>query len=286
MLTRECYSENTVPFCAEYLSKDKPFNMENYHNYDRYEIIQYNKGERKFFLRDRIYHIKEGDLILIDKHELHSIGNWDEANKKGKSGTSIKFTDDFVDGIDAAGVDLLSCFNHGIVVLEASTKHKMQISYKMNEIINEYNKKADGYMICIRAKMIDLLIYLDRIMINYSDKKDISSPQYDIINDVMSYIKNNHTERLTLDDISKEAGYSKNYLCTLFKNVSGFTINQYINGVRIKEAQELLSGTSLSVTDISCQTGFDSLTHFGRVFKSTTGYTPLEYRNGQKLLAF
>lgn len=275
------YSESRHPFHADFYMTVEPFNMQNYHYHNSYEILYFNEGERKFFFRDRIYHIEEGNLILINKYELHSIGDW---KKAGHSRTFISFTENFFDRINTNGIDLFSCYHRGIVVIEPTIRHQQEIYHKTSDILTEFENKRKGYEISLQAKMIDLLIYFDRILDNYHDKTDVLSPKYKIINEIMVYIKDHYNEKLTLESISQEAGYSKNYLSTAFKNTSGFSINQYINAIRIKEAQKLLKKTSLSVTQISGMTGFDSITHFGRVFKFITGYTPLKYRKDKTLM--
>jgi len=67
----------------------------------------------------------------------------------------------------------------------------------------------------------------------------------------------------------------------------GFSFVEYLNGVRIKEAQNLLLKTDMSIVDISQTVGYKSLTHFGRVFKNVTGSSPRHYKkimeNGIKL---
>ncbi|NMA94667.1 MAG: helix-turn-helix transcriptional regulator, partial [Clostridiales bacterium] len=53
---------------------------------------------------------------------------------------------------------------------------------------------------------------------------------------------------------------------------------EYINNVRIKEAQALLLSTDYKVIDISAKVGYTNTSHFGRVFREMTGYSPLRFR--------
>ncbi|NLK75146.1 MAG: AraC family transcriptional regulator [Clostridiales bacterium] len=273
------YSESQKSFHVDYVKTSDPFIMYNYHYHNAYEILYFQEGEQMFFLRDRIYHITAGNLVLINKYELHSIRDWD---KPGHSRVFISFREDFFNSINTYGFDLLSCYKKDIVVIDPSIRHQQILFRKTMDIVREAESKKRGYEICIRAKTMDLLIFIDRILDQYHDKTDITSPRHNIINDVMMYIADNYKEKLTLDMISREFGYSKNYLCTTFKQVSGLSMNQYINAIRIKEAQKLLKNTDYSITQISELTGFDSITHFGRVFKSITGYTPLKFRKDQR----
>jgi len=64
--------------------------------------------------------------------------------------------------------------------------------------------------------------------------------------------------------------------------ITGLNLNEYINSIIIKESQKLLLQTKLNIIHISEKVGYDSATHFGRVFKSFTGLSPLKYRKVMK----
>jgi YesN/AraC family two-component response regulator len=87
---------------------------------------------------------------------------------------------------------------------------------------------------------------------------------------------------LTLPALSDHFYISTSHLSRLFKEVSGFTFTEYMNIVRIKEAQKLLRETNFKVADIAETVGFGNIAHFGRVFKENTNITPLQYRSLNK----
>ncbi|MEG0502950.1 MAG: helix-turn-helix transcriptional regulator [Cellulosilyticaceae bacterium] len=68
------------------------------------------------------------------------------------------------------------------------------------------------------------------------------------------------------------------YLSRTFKEGTGFNMINYLNYIRVKNAKVLLDGTSRAITDISQEVGFESTTHFDRVFKEIEGISPLKYR--------
>ena len=71
---------------------------------------------------------------------------------------------------------------------------------------------------------------------------------------------------------------NSSYLSRIFKKNTGFSFNEYVNYQRIFSAQDLLKNTTKQITGIAISVGFDSSTHFGRVFKQLTGFTPSAYR--------
>ncbi|MBR2562605.1 MAG: helix-turn-helix transcriptional regulator, partial [Eubacterium sp.] len=68
------------------------------------------------------------------------------------------------------------------------------------------------------------------------------------------------------------------YLSTLFKQVTGQTFKEYLNHVRIQEAQRLLTHTDYPIMEISIACGFSDQSYFTKVFRKYTGLTPRQYR--------
>ena len=81
-----------------------------------------------------------------------------------------------------------------------------------------------------------------------------------------------------IDDIVKLSGYSHSYLCKIFKEQTGKTLKHYHNQLKINYAMELLKNKKLTILQISSTLGYNSLSHFIKLFKSYTALTPSEYR--------
>ena len=87
------------------------------------------------------------------------------------------------------------------------------------------------------------------------------------------------SETITTDDLSKELGMNRTYLCKLFAEETGLTVNRYVTQVKTEEAKRLMDITRKSVAEIAEYLGYSSQSYFQRVFKKATGMTPGEYRS-------
>lgn len=85
-------------------------------------------------------------------------------------------------------------------------------------------------------------------------------------------------ETLSIKAISEYVFLSTSYLCTLFKNETGWTLNQYITDFRIEKAKKLLQDARYRIADISAQVGYSDGNYFGKIFKKSVGMSPSEYR--------
>lgn len=92
------------------------------------------------------------------------------------------------------------------------------------------------------------------------------------------YIKQNHAEELSLAQVAKAVNTSTFYFCKMFKKGTGLNFTEYVSRVRIENAKNLLLNPNLRISEIAYQVGFQSLTHFNRVFKSVVGESPSDYR--------
>lgn len=88
---------------------------------------------------------------------------------------------------------------------------------------------------------------------------------------------------LQRDELAAMVHVSSGYLGRIFKKETGYTISDYIVKKRISVSKQLLSKTSLSVTDISSRVGFSYSSYFTKTFKEHTGQTPQEFRQQNKL---
>ena len=90
--------------------------------------------------------------------------------------------------------------------------------------------------------------------------------------------KNYHRDMLSVREIAEAACLSTAYACTLFKNETGTTINQFISNYRIERAKQLLADPRYKITDIASQLGYSDSNYFGKSFKRLVGLSPSEYR--------
>jgi AraC-like DNA-binding protein/ligand-binding sensor protein len=99
-----------------------------------------------------------------------------------------------------------------------------------------------------------------------------------VITRAKEFIHEHQTEELTLGIVAKAVNTSTFYFCKMFKKVTGINYTDYLSRVRIEKSKNLLLNPNLRVSEIAFEVGFQSLTHFNRVFKKILGQSPTEYR--------
>jgi AraC-like DNA-binding protein len=99
-----------------------------------------------------------------------------------------------------------------------------------------------------------------------------------VVTRAKEFIRQNQTEDLSLTKVAKAVNTSSFYFCKLFKKSTGLNFTDYVSRVRIEKAKNLLLNPNLRISEIAYEIGFQSLTHFNRVFKKIIGQSPTEYR--------
>jgi AraC-like DNA-binding protein len=92
------------------------------------------------------------------------------------------------------------------------------------------------------------------------------------------FIAQNQNGALCLATVAKAVNTSTFYFCKLFKRATGLTFTDYVARVRVEKAKTLLLDSNRRVSEVAYEVGFQSLTHFNRVFRKIVGQSPTSYR--------
>lgn len=272
---------------SEYQSQDKllyishslrngPSSMAANHFHGNYEIYCLLEGERYYFIKDGTYFVSKGDIVLIPPYQLHKTLDADSPQHER---LLLYFEKECFSAIAGPMEDLLlTPFYSQYKVLHFSEENRTIVLNLAGRIVSEMHNKPVGFELQMKVLLMELLIFCTR---NLSVKDSISTksmPIYKGISEIVQYMNINYNKSLTLPMVSGEFFISPYYLSRKFKQTTGFTFVEYLNNVRVIEAQNLLRTTDWTVIRIAQETGFGNISHFGRVFKEISGVTPMAFR--------
>lgn len=148
-----------------------------------------------------------------------------------------------------------------------------RLLHAMKDELTEKRPGADAYL---RGYVLQLIGFMQREgMLENGDRhlRDILP--------VACYIAEHYREPLYLEEIARQVGLDKFRLCRLFKSVTGGTVVEYIQFVRLRHAQQLLLAGGRNTTETALECGFSSIQYFNKVFKKHLGCTPSAFRKQQ-----
>lgn len=263
-------------FEVEQIRRTGNFNMDTDHFHDFYEIYYLLSGERHYYIHNRIYALQAGDLVFINKNELHRTTS---RNRSPHERILISFDGQFLRPVAGMDMDWMRLFGGESFLLRPTAHEQGELAELFQVMLQEQRDHQLRSSLYLQTLLLQLLIRLERIR---EAKPSVVNPEQSEgqrrVYDIIEYLDAHYGEKLTLGGIAEHFFISTPYLCRTFKQTTGFTVVEYLNYVRIRETKALLKGTDWKVTRIAREMGFESIAHFGRVFKSVTGRTPLQYR--------
>lgn len=229
-----------------------------------YELYFLLDGQIDKFVGSRTYHLQPMDLIIIQPNVPHcSLLCKDYRHERAMI---------YFDGRSVKNKQLLQRLDQQSGVISLSSTAAQRV-FKLFNILNQEREHDEWYDTYVSSVLCELLIVILRNAT--SDSKPYAGVRFEKIID---YVKENCCEAISLLSVANRFFISDAHLSRMFRKNTGFTFTQYVNYQRIIRAQQLLSDRSAVVGEVATRCGFESLTHFGRVFKQLTGYSPREYR--------
>lgn len=274
------YGAEEEDFYFHHVRRTKPFGRQN-HYHSTYEIYYLISGQRAYFIKDRSYLISPGNLVFINKKDVHKTM---VVGEPGHERIVINFSDRML-GEDQLKYlsTLLASFFYTTPVFSLKLPQQSFVKTLLEKMSTELEQKQAGYEVYIRLLLIELLLFSGRLaQTQLPEVKEQSSPLHRTVTEVIRHINDHFQEPLSLNGLAAQFDVSPYTLSRAFPKITGFTLVEYVNTTRIKEAQRLLTETDLKVIQIADAVGFESIAHFGRMFKKLVNLTPHAYRKQAK----
>jgi AraC-like DNA-binding protein len=183
----------------------------------------------------------------------------------------------FLDELSASGAKE-RIVQQGMLQLLGSIQHAiLQSGMSPSEIYGGANlyeqliqlKDPDSMLQWFRQKVVRPFIQ------ELSDKQDLRMKQ--MVEKVMAYVKDHYMSDISLDLCAEITQTNSYTLSKAFKQVTGLNFIDYLTGIRMEKAKELLRDTELKISDVAEQVGYQQ-SYFNRAFKKYEGVTPSQFR--------
>jgi AraC-like DNA-binding protein len=264
-----------------YVKKHTEFLKENrafWHFHPEIELVYVNKGKGKRHIGSHISYFNNSQLVLIGSNLPH-VGYMDRLTTNG-SESLIQFKPNFL-GEHFFKTPEMSVvedlFERAKKGIRFNLKIKQRIGAKIEGLVN---LEGPERIISFLEILIDLATTDDYTILNANGFSFETIPQdTDKIEVVYKHINENFKESISLGDISDLVSMTVPAFCRYFKKSTGKTFTKLVNEYRIVHATKLLAESTLSITDVSFECGFNNFSHFNKLFKEFTGKNASTYRN-------
>ncbi len=256
--------------------------MHSSHSHNFHEIFYLMNGQRKLVMNQTIYELEKGDLAFIPPNTIHRTSY--KSNYTHER-IAIKFEEYLLEPLfqnpELGKERILELLQPAIIHIPEA--HKPYAEDLMLKIYYE-EEHTDAFSDSLRqCYLLELILFIFRCR-QAAKTPDVLDVTHESIQAAVLYIYEHYYENLTLADIAEHFGMSSSYFSKKFKTVTGFGFKEYLTGVRIQKATELLLKTRDSITEIALNCGFNDSNYFGDAFRKVKGVSPAKFRKNRGLV--
>ena len=249
--------------------------VSDWHFHNEYEMLLSLEGKKTVIANDSEYTLNVGDILFINRKVPHRTITY-----PGDRTVTLQFKNPFTTEESLNNYLMFLDFKdtNDIILFKAGSEHHAQLKTYMTNIADEYSRKELAYEEFIRGYLQEMIAYLYRHRVIIGHNSQFSHSEMQRITPALEYINTHYHEPISLESISKLLLIDKSHFCRIFKKSMNMTFVDYLNSVRIYQAEMLLTKTKKSITEISFKVGFSSTAYFIKAFKRYNFCTPSKYR--------
>ncbi|MFB5676232.1 helix-turn-helix domain-containing protein [Paenibacillus terreus] len=248
------------------------------------EFLFMDKGSAQFYVGQEKIILNSGDVLIIPPNMLHSASRVDEGEIVFYAvlvhyNFLSSFENDLIQNKYVSSLFLQR--RQYPLVMKKDSDTQSGLLPILREITQVYFDKPAGYELKIKAMLFEILFRMEGCV---TDTELVPGRALGNHNSLLairflSYIKENYSHRISLNDMAKQVNMNPSYFCRFVKKHFDLTPLELLNQHRLLEAVNLLETSDKKIVEISNLTGFSNVNRFTETFKKVYGCTPTQYRS-------
>lgn len=248
-----------------------------WHFHPEYEIVYISNGRGKRHIGEHVSFYEHGDLIFLGPNMPHfgfSEELYDEHVEIVVQMREDFLGAEFLSKPEMAAIRNLFERSHQGVTFHGETKHR--IGERLVQMV-EYN----GFLRLIHLLTIlqDLAHSNEYSLLNAGGfAVEVGAQDHERMRAIYEFVGAHFQRPIPLEEIAAEISMTVPAFCRYFKKLTNKTFTHFVNEFRIAYACRMLSDEHLSISAVSYESGFNNLSHFNKLFRQVTGFSPRDYR--------
>lgn len=233
------------------------------HTHPFTELFLVTGGVGDFYVENNIYPLKKGDFILVNPNTTHT----EKSDEKKPLEYIAVAVDNFSLTLNDSNHFIFNCIN----------KYADIIRYMDSMLAEQQGNKLYSNRICQNILEIILIEILRITKLNVGTEPTINASKECF--KLKKYLDSNYASKITIDDLARLSNLNKYYLIHSFNKYFGSSPINYLCGIRIRAAKELLANSDYSIAQIAQSAGFSSQSYFTQCFMKDCSISPSAYRH-------
>lgn len=252
-----------------------------WHFHPEYELTYIVNGTGSRYVGDSIAPFGPGDLVLIGADLPHVWRNDAPAESRADHAHSVVVHFN----VDSFGAGFFDC-------PELQQVYELLVNARRGIDFGPRTSAGVGSLLLEMKDLSGLprmirLLEIFELLAKAGNAKLLSSPGFsprldpsagERVNAAHQYVFRNFTGRIDHEEMARDAGMSASAFSRYFRRMTGRTVSEFVNEVRIGHARRMLIETDRTISEVAYASGFESLSNFNRRFRDISGISPREYR--------
>lgn len=256
-----------------------------HHWHQEMELIWMPAPGGTVFINGKAHTTKESSVFFVHPGEIHA---WDSRGKASARTVAIVFHWRLLDMVGGAIRErTLQPIAMGKLrfptQIQAKKGWRQQLCEDVVALGQLGVEQKSGYELLVISKLFSLLAKLSAANA-FEDAAPVSfqrqEQRLDHVKRAMNFMTENYAEKITLEQLAREARLSPFHFARTFKAMTHLTPVNYLNRLRVERATDLLKEKERKILDVALDVGFSHLSYFNKTFRRFQGCTPSEYRAG------
>lgn len=242
------------------VAEKEPAHTPTVHYHGDFEIYYLTEGRCRYFIDNKTYSMVPGDVVVIPPGIIHKVIYETPIHSR----MLFNCTQDYLPASVLPFLEKIIHFPNS-----ADTAQQIASIYRsLREAACQPNVFSEDINRCC---VMQLLLLMAKASATVR-----SLPMSSLfVEQALTYIRANYTDRITLTEVAKHCAVSPEHLSRVFKKETGFGFNEYLNLYRLKKAEALLkSGQVQSISQIALLCGFNDSNYFSGAYKKMYGISP------------
>jgi AraC-like DNA-binding protein len=263
------------------------------HKHDFLEVAYVSEGSAVHHVRRQQYEVFAGDIFVIDSSSAHYYSSVNGLVMRYLL-VGRELLDKHMPTLsEVPGFSDFFCMEP--IIREATSfEYHLHLDHELDMVIENLLKHIEaelaecrpGYKIVAESLLLELLVTIGRAYRGFLESHPRAagvSFKNIAVDRILRFMEEHYQEQIKLADLARCGCLQEEYLCRVFKQVTGMTIIDYLIHFRVQKAETQLVHSMHSVSEISFLNGFNDVSYFIKTFRKITGLTPAAYRKAQSL---
>ena len=255
------------------------------HWHEHLQLYYFIAGRAFLRCGSKQFQVGPGHVTVINSNELHYMESRSDDLRFYVIRIDLPFL--FSNQTDLCQTKYLVPLSQNLLTFRNLILDDSRVVSCVSELIDEYGSKEIGFELAVKSSVYRLIVLLlrghaGRIMTN----EELAAKQNNLrrFDFILKYLTEHSDETIPVGELAKRANVTVSYFCRLFRQITGQTMTDYRNRIRLEKSVSLLKRGELNVTETALRCGFDDVNYFSRLFRRNYGVSPTEFRKNGGML--